>query len=281
MKLAVITRYLNEPFLDEFVEYYLSEGVDNIFILYDVDSTIPISDEIKKNKNIIIHNSSNFGEKQMYDVNVVYSKIRKHFTWVVFVDCDEFISCKNLSLTIRGALETIYKDTDCIKIPWVMMSSNGIKEDPPSLLQGLTRRWNHDLRHVQRHNWSKGRCRYDAIEVKCICRCPVFPVLGLHHPNHVNNYKFICIDSVDSKTSPLNPFYKNLRESSIDRAVMLCYHYRVYSRESAERKLINNKLDGYKGNVLTYLLDSDHSEKDDFFMRNKSIAKFGHKNYIT
>ncbi len=48
MKLALITRYLNEPFLDEFVEYYLSEGVDNIFILYDIDSTIPISDEIKK-----------------------------------------------------------------------------------------------------------------------------------------------------------------------------------------------------------------------------------------
>ena len=58
---------------------------------------------------------------------------------------------------------------------------------------------------------------------------------------------------------------------------MLCYHYRVYSYESAARKLVNNKLDGYKGNMLTYLLESDYSEKEDLFMKNKSIAKFGPK----
>ena len=114
MKLCLITRYLNEPFLDEFVEYYLSEGVDNIFILYDVDSTIPISENVKQNKRIVIHNSSNFGIKQMHDVNIVYSKIREHFTWVIFIDCDEFITCKNMSLTIREALETVYRDSDCI-----------------------------------------------------------------------------------------------------------------------------------------------------------------------
>lgn len=277
MKLSLITRYLNEPFLDEFVEYYLSEGVDNIFILYDVDSTMQISDTIKQNKKIIIHNSTNFGKRQMYDVNVVYSKIRKHFDWVIFVDCDEFISCRNSSLTIRDALETIYKDTDCIKIPWVMMSSNGVQNDPSSILQSHTTRWNHDLRHPHPHRWLKGRCRYDTIEVKCICRCPVFPTLGLHHPNHVTDYNFICVETIHGTPSPLNPFYKDLRESSIDRAVMLCYHYRVYSYESAARKLINNKLDGYKGNVLTYLLESDYSEKEDLFMKNKSIAKFGPK----
>ena len=49
--LALIVRYLNEPFLDEFVQYYLSEGIDNIFILYDIDSTIPISDKVKTKYN--------------------------------------------------------------------------------------------------------------------------------------------------------------------------------------------------------------------------------------
>ena len=143
-------------------------------------------------------------------------------------------------------LETIYKDTDCIKIPWVMMSSNGVQNDPSSILQSHTTRWNHDLRHPHPHRWLKGRCRYDTIEVKCICRCPIFPTLGLHHPNHVSDYNFICIETIDGSPSPLNPFYNNLRESCIERAVMLCYHYRVYSYESAARKLINNKLDGYK-----------------------------------
>ena len=47
--LSLITRYLNEPFLEEFVEYYMAEGVDHIFVLYDVDSTIPINDNVKNN----------------------------------------------------------------------------------------------------------------------------------------------------------------------------------------------------------------------------------------
>ena len=56
---------------------------------------------------------------------------------------------------------------------------------------------------------------------------------------------------------------------------MLCYHYRVFSKESAKRKFINNKLDGYKFGNITYLLESDYSELEDEFMKNKSITKFG------
>ena len=50
--LSLITRYLNEPFLEEFVEYYFSEGVDHIFVLYDIDSTMAINEIIKNNSNI-------------------------------------------------------------------------------------------------------------------------------------------------------------------------------------------------------------------------------------
>ena len=91
-----------------------------------------------------------------------------------------------------------------------MMSSGGIKKDPPSILQNLNTRWNHDKKHPHPNKWLKGRCRYDNIEVKCICRCYVFPCLGLHHPNFISNYNFICVDSIDGKTSSLNPFYNNL-----------------------------------------------------------------------
>ena len=58
--LSVITRYLNEPFLEEFVNYYFSEGVDHIYVLYDTDSTIPISQKIVDNPNVTIVNSYSF-----------------------------------------------------------------------------------------------------------------------------------------------------------------------------------------------------------------------------
>ena len=61
--LSLIIRYLNEPFLDEFVNYYLSEGVDQIFVLYDIDSTLPISDQVKQNSHVTIINSLNFKKK--------------------------------------------------------------------------------------------------------------------------------------------------------------------------------------------------------------------------
>ena len=62
--LSLITRYLNEPFLEEFVEYYLSEGVDHIFVLFDVDSTIPISSNVVENDKVTILSSSNFKKRQ-------------------------------------------------------------------------------------------------------------------------------------------------------------------------------------------------------------------------
>ena len=275
--LSLITRYLNEPFLEEFVEYYFGEGVDHIFILYDVESTIPIKKSIIEQYNVTIIESTNFKKRQTHDVNYVFTQIKKNFKWNIFVDCDEFITSTIKDHTIRDELSQRYKNVDCIKIPWVMMSSSGYEKDPPSILQCLTKRWNHDLRHPHPNNWSKGRCRYKEIEVKCIAKCEKFHSLGLHHPNKTKQ-SIICVESVHNKKSLLDPFYKNLREDDIQYASLLCYHYRIFSKESAKRKFINNKLDGYKKENYNNLLISDYSEKDEYFMKNKSIAKFGHKN---
>ena len=271
--LSLITRYLNEPFLDEFVNYYLSEGVDQIFVLYDIDSTLPISDQVKQNSYVTIINSLNFKKKQTRDVNEIFLKIKHSFTWVIFCDCDEFIgTVRNKDKTIKEELQTTFKDVDCIKIPWVMMSSNQRLKDPPSILQYLTTRWNHNLKHPHPHKWLKGRCRFHEIEVKCISKCAKIDSLTLHHPVGDNIH---VIESVFCNKSELNPFFEKFREFHIQKATMLCYHYRVFSNESAKRKFINNKLDGYKYGNVTCLLESDYSELDDEFMKKKSIAKFG------
>ena len=41
---------------------------------------------------------------------------------------------KNIINTIKDQLNTTFKDVDCIKILWVMMSCNSIEKNPNSIL---------------------------------------------------------------------------------------------------------------------------------------------------
>ena len=275
--LSIITRYLNEPFIDEFVEYYLSEGVDCIYILFDTDSTVPIPDVVSNNPQVKITNSTNFKKKQTFDANVLYKRVQKLSEWAMFIDCDEFITTrKHAESTIANELHTIFQDVDCVKIPWVMMSSGKRKHDPVSILQKLTWRWNHDIKHPHQSRWIKGRCRYDQIEVKCIFRCSKFSQLNLHHPSGYTMPP-ICVDGVYRRNSVIDPYYNSLRECDIQFAYMVCYHYRIFSLDSAKRKMVNNKLDNYVEPNLRPFLQSDYSDIKDNYLSDKSIARFGKK----
>ena len=202
--LSIITRYFNEPYLDEFVEYYFHEGVDKIYILYDVHSTMSISSHVKSNPKVEIFKSEKFEEHELLDVNDIYTKIRDVSKWFMFIDIDEFITTKkNGNITIRKELMTTFKDVDCIKIPWVMMACGSIKRDPPSLLQNLCYRWNHDLRHPHPNNWHKGRCRYEKIEVKCIFKSEKFDYITWHYPVNTKCIELFHKIKNPSKTLPL------------------------------------------------------------------------------
>jgi len=274
--LSLITRYLNEPFLEEFINYYLREGVDHIYVLFDNDSTLHIKPHISNNPHVTILISKSFKQRQTHDANQLYQSIRNDTEWVVFVDCDEFISTRKFTNnTIRHELETTFKHADCVKVPWVMMSSNGRMNDPPSILQHIVHRWNHDLRHPHPSGWLKGRCRYEQIEVKCFTRCSKFRQLQLHHPIIPTNEHFICVDSVYNKSAKLDSFYNNLRENDIKQAFMICYHYRIFSNESTHRKCINNKLINYKPEFIKHLLDCDYSDMEEHHMKHKSLSQFG------
>ena len=57
--------------------------------------------------------------------------------------------------------KTTFKDVDCIKIPWVIMSCNNISKSPSSILNSLVHRWNHNKKHP--YPKKKFACRYDKI----------------------------------------------------------------------------------------------------------------------
>jgi hypothetical protein len=274
--LGVITRCKDEIYIDEFVNYYLNEGVDKIMILDDNSSNKDIYKNIINNEKIIIIFDNNVILKR--SIYTLYKSIQTFFEWIIYIDIDEFITTKkNQQNTIRDELLTTYKDAMCVKIPWVMMSCNKIQYNPKSLLETNIYRWNHNKRHINlRSNEPKFRCRYDKIEVKCIFKPRYFGDLNDHHPIKPIVKNPIIIESIHNKLHPLDPHYNNLRENDITNGFLLCYHYRIISVENCLLKIKNNIW--YKRYTLNDLLSNDYAEIIDETLKNKIPKQI---NYLT
>ena len=172
-----------------------------------------------------------------------------------------------MTRTIREEILLFFNGFDCIKIPWVMMSSNNRKKNPTNLLEENIYRWNHNLKHFNQIH--KFRCRYNEIECKTIFKPKVFNYLDDHLPLESNIKSPLYVDSINIKPSDSTPFYQRLREKDIKNGHLLCYHYRVISEENSLEKLKKNIW--YKENeyTLSDLNSSDHAEIIDYTMANK------------
>ena len=270
----MITRCKDEFFIKEFCDYYLSQGVDKIFVIDDNSNDKSIYNNINDNRVKIIYEKNLFLKGQMHVVNKYYKQLKHKFKWIISVDVDEFITTKkNITNTIKDELNTTFKDVDCIKIPWVMMSCNNRDKNPDSILLENIHRWNHDKKHPHKiknktdDKRNKFRCRYDQIEVKCIFKTDKFNKINIHIPNDPLE-DHIIVDSIKKNNSLLNPFYKNLREDDIKNGYLLCYHYRIISRENCKNKL--NKTQYLKYSIED-LMNCDYSEIIDETLKNKIL----------
>lgn len=264
--LGLLTRCKDEPFISEFCDYYLSEGIDKIIIIDDNSDNKSIYDKINNNDKIkIIYNPTSINNRIL--ASKVYKKIRKNFTWLIYCDVDEYICTKrNSKETIRHQLKNKFRKVDCIKIPWVMMSSNKREKNPDSLLKDTIFRWDHNKKHPNKIN--KFRCRYKKIEVKCIFKSKKFYDIKDHHPIKPK-MKIRVVDSINKKKRALGNNYPKLTEKKINNGILLCYHYRIISKENCLNKIKTNKW--YKHRTLEQLLSSDYAEIKDETIKNKIL----------
>ena len=271
LKLGLMTRCKDEFFIEEFCNYYIAQGVDRLHIVDDDSHDKSIYDKIIKNPKVKIHFEKDITKVKF--INKLYKRIKDDFEWMIYVDVDEFIaSKKHEERTIREELLTTFKNTDCIKVPWVMMSSNGQVNSPKSILESNIYRWNHDLKHENKKTKAhKFRCRYDKIEVKCIFKTKHFDDVFDHHPKDVvNRYKVNVVDSTNNQSSKLGSYRQNLRETDINDGFLVCYHYRIISEEQCASKLQHNAW--YRRRfTMEDLMSTDYPELEDLTMRSKSV----------
>jgi hypothetical protein len=283
--LTILLRIRNENlFLESFIKHYFAEGVDEIHILDD-NSTQPFP-KILEDERVFVYEATAFKShhEKLHDSQMLYNHLLRDKTeWFMFVDADEFITTRrNPNKTIREELETTFKNADLIKIPWIMFGSNKQDENPKQVLVDTTWRWNHDKKHPHPEEamkiWKHRCCKYDKIEVKSIFKTEAFAKLTTHCPSNPTR-KINIVDGVDNIQNYMNEpeteiWYHNLREESIDRAYLACNHYRNISKEQMKQKADDSHLPLYRvKNCYELQLQSDFSEKEDEFLKNKAIKR--------
>lgn len=247
--LGLITRCKNEFFIKEFTDYYLSQGVDTIYILDDNSDDKSIYDNITDNRVIIKFKDNIVGDNDvtgMKPVNKLYSRVKDDYEWIICVDTDEFITTKkNFDKTIRDELKTTFKNVDYIRIPWVLMSST-LDKNPTSIIDSIVHRVNQDIRHDNPTVDKKFNCSYDYMLCKYIVRTRKFNHLKTHRATvPLNNPLYACGvtgKKIDTYPDDFRQQQKiaNLREENIKTGYLLCYHYRIISKENTLNKHRNN-----------------------------------------
>lgn len=276
--LVIICRMKNEQFaMRSFVPYYLSQGVDRIYLIDD-GSTAPYDDVVTNDERVTVIPASLArlpGASQMADADRLYRKIRHRTTWVMSIDADEFVHTRD-DRTIRQHLETTFLTADCVFVPWVMFSFNGRREDGTDLIDEYVHRWDHDKKHPHPRNDEKNRCRYHRVECKAVFRCDSFASLkNPHRPTDPVRRAVRMRESVRN-TPHYSALYPNLRERDIQVAIMLCNHYRFTSLANIREKCTTASFNKYNKmsrttpeECVANCAASDYPEVVDTFLKNK------------
>jgi hypothetical protein len=248
--LSLIVRIRNEPYMEEFVNWYFYQGVTHIWILDDNLESLnlkygTLSEKLKSDPRItIIPCDQSLKEKyskpgsgsalvnyQEIEYQKLYKQIRNQSKWWIIVDADEFIiPKKELNISLKKSLETTFKDADSISVPWVMMAYRQ-DEYPESLLLTNIYRLDHDKRHPNPIENRKNRCYYKKISIKTIFKSASFSTVGTHRPRPTLKIIFYQAKEGVSNTLSYSNEYYNLRNKDIENGYLLCYHYRFYSKK--------------------------------------------------
>lgn len=293
--LGLITRCKDEFFIQEFCNYYLSQGVNFIYIIDDNSNNKNIYNNLTHINNINIYYMTDSNDKCHDNIcsesctcnrviaNNIYKKIKNMFKWMIYVDVDEFIvTKKNYKKTIKEELETTFKNFDCIKIPWIIMSCHG-KTNPKSVLNNNIYRINYDKKYNFKCNSLKGKNKFSIqnsgtqIQTKTIFKCNKFN--GIHDKNNPSdhypvfpiNQNLKIINSVNLQPIDLyDKDYNLINENLIKKSFLLCYHYRIISEEHALNKIKTNN----------WYIENNYSLKDLINNQSKDIIDYTLKNKI-
>lgn len=149
MKLGLMAMFRNEShIIDEFMEHYIRQGIDH-FYLIDNASTDDSVSKLTKYGNIvtikhqpIVRNVDNPNE---FGIQIETYKMflgEMHTEWLYSCDFDEFAYAKNGYYSMKDFIIREGHRFDQMLIPLKNFTSNKLKKQPASVIEGFTYRTN-------------------------------------------------------------------------------------------------------------------------------------------
>lgn len=134
MKIAICAIIKDEHrYLDEWIQYHLNLGFDEIY-LYEDFGSLSHKDICKKYENVIINSMGLFEKHRLNPKRqtILYKwfieRYNNNFDWVAFIDIDEFIMLED-NIVLKELLDE-YKDEQGLYMYWKMYSANNLVEPP-------------------------------------------------------------------------------------------------------------------------------------------------------
>ncbi len=232
--LCLVAIFKNEShILEEWIEHYLSQGVDKIFLIDNgsTDSYYSIlQPHISTGKVDLVKDTKRHAQVELYNKHFLHKC--KAYDWVIVCDLDEFIYGRKYCNSIKDFLNKIHPSFSQVFIPWKMFGSNGYdtmeQEQPSSVLSTFTKRINNnDIRHNRFRSFIyKGRIKY--IYSKCIVRTKYLLNIGIHHSETSNNGYMTSYVSQNNHINT-NKDFVEINEDIIENSALHLNHYAIQS----------------------------------------------------
>ena len=232
--LCLVAIFKNEShILEEWIEHYLNQRVDKIFLVDNgsTDSYYSILQPyISRGKVDLVKDNKRHAQRELYNKHFLHKC--KAYDWVIVCDLDEFIYGRKYCNSIKDFLSKIHPSFSQVFIPWKMFGSNGYdtmeKEQPSSVISTFTKRINNnDTRHNRFRSFTyRGPIKY--IFSKCIVRTKYLLKLNIHHSETSNN-KYMTSYVSQNNHINTNKDFVEINEDIIENSALHLNHYAIQS----------------------------------------------------
>jgi len=232
--ICLVAIFKNEShILKEWIEHYLNQGVDKIFLV-DNGSTDNyysiLHPYISTGKVDLVLDNKKHAQTELYNKHFLH-KCRA-YEWVIVCDLDEFIYGRKYCNSIKDFLSKVHPSFSQIFIPWKMFGSNGYdtmaQEQPSSVISNFTKRINNDdIRHNRFRSFTyRGHIKY--IYSKTIIRTKYLLKFDVHC-SHTSNNKYMTSYVLQNNHIHPNKNFVEINENIIENSALHLNHYAIQS----------------------------------------------------
>jgi len=234
--LCLVAIFKNESHIfKEWIEHYLNQGVDKIFLIDNgsTDSYYSILQPyISTSKVDVVKDNKKHAQVELY--NKYFLHKCKAYDWVIVCDLDEFIYGRKYCNSIKDFLSKVHDSFSQVFIPWKMFGSNGYdtmeQEQPSSVISTFTKRINNnDTNHNRCKIFTyKGKDPIKCIYNKCIVRTKYLLRLDIHYCETSNNRHITSCVLQNNYIHPDKHFVE-INEYIIEHSALHLNHYAIQS----------------------------------------------------